>query len=152
MKIKIEGLKELNAQIERLKKGTAKGSLRRGMVKAAEPMAEMMRGLAPNDPETGGYDLQNSIGVSTKLSRSQKKQHKRATRDDKAFVEVFIGAGPLPHALFQEFGTRHHAAQPYARPAFDADAQPLVDRLGKEVAADLEKTIARAAKRGALIK
>ena len=62
---------------------------------------------------------------------------------------MFVGAGPLPSAWTQEFGTRHHSAQPFMRPAFDQDHLSLLDRLKVELWADIQKAIARAERRAA---
>ena len=70
-------------------------------------------------------------------------------RDDRAAVEVFAGAGALPQAHLQEFGTRHHPAQPFMRPAFDAEGRKTLDRLATEMWADIERTAARQARRAA---
>lgn len=35
------------------------------------------------------------------------------------------------YSLFQEFGTIHHAAQPFARPAFDETAKTSLGIIGK---------------------
>lgn len=148
--VKIEGLKELEQQLLRLKTGTAKGAVRRALKKAAEPMADLMRSLAPDDPSTANEDLVSSITVTSALSPRQKGMHRKMFKDDRAAVEMFIGPGPLPQARFQEFGNRHHAAQPFARPAFNSDVHAMLNRVSKEMRTEIEKTIARAAARGTL--
>lgn len=62
MRVKVEGLKELEAQLARLSKGAARGALRRAGVKSLQPMAEIARGLAPKDTE----ELSKSITVAAK--------------------------------------------------------------------------------------
>jgi HK97 gp10 family phage protein len=44
----------------------------------------------------------------------------------------------------QEFGTRHHPAQPFMRPAWDARVKDALDRL----IAELRNAIENAARRG----
>ncbi|MBQ2263263.1 MAG: HK97 gp10 family phage protein [Loktanella sp.] len=144
MEIRTTGFKELNDALDELTKGVGKGVLRRSLLKAAQPMAELAKGMAPDDPATGGFDLKTSITAGTKLSRAQTKAHRKMFRDDRAAVEVFVGPGPLPQAHLQEFGTVHHAPQPYLRPAFDADAGPLIDRLGAEMSKEVKKAVGRA--------
>ncbi|HAR50367.1 MAG TPA: hypothetical protein DCS45_00640, partial [Roseovarius nubinhibens] len=136
--VKLTGFKELDKELERLSKAAGKGVLRRSMIKAAEPMAQIARALAPNDPATGGFDLEASIKVGTRLSRSQKKAHRKMFRDDRAAVEVFMGAGPLPQAINQEFGNRRHGPQPFIRPSWDQDRGPLLDRLGQQLWSEIE--------------
>lgn len=142
--IRTEGFKELNDALDELTKGVGKGVLRRSLLKAAQPMAELAKSMAPDDPATGGFDLKSSITAGTKLSKRQAGQHRKMFRDDRASVEVFVGAGPLPQAHLQEFGTVHHAPQPFMRPAWDQDQVPLLGRLGKEMADEMEKAVGRA--------
>lgn len=148
--VKFEGGKELERELQRLASPTArKASGRRALKKAAQPLADLMRSLAPDDPATSGDDLRASIAVSTKLSPRQRKSHRRMFRNDKASVEMFVGAGPLPQAHLQEFGTVHHAPQPFARPAWDRDRQAMLRRLSDELWKDIKKAVARAERKAA---
>lgn len=147
---RLEGFKELEKELEKLAKPTArKASGRRALKKAAQPLADLMQFFAPDDPNTGGDDLHSSIAVSTKLSGRQKKLHKRMFRNDKAAVEMFVGAGPLPQAHNQEFGNILHAPQPFARPAWDRDKDAMLKRLGDELWKDIQKAVARADRKAA---
>lgn len=143
---KTSGFAELDQALAQIEKtATAKAIMRRSLKKAAQPMADMAQAAAPVAKGT----LQESVAVSPKLSGRQKKQHRKMFKNDKAAVEMFVGAGPLSSAHNQEFGNEHHGPQPFMRPAFDAEAKPTIDRLGKEMWADIEKTAARAAKKAA---
>lgn len=143
MMMKTEGFAEIERELTKLSKTAGKGVLRRALKKAGEPLAEAMRSRAPRDSDT----LKNSIDVSTKLSRRQRSQHRKMFKDDRAAVEVFVGAGALPQAHTQEFGTVFVRAQPFARPAWDAERVGLLDRLGKHTREELNKAIARALRR-----
>lgn len=146
----VEGFREMEAALDELEKlATRRAVARRALIKAAQPMAEIMRNLAPDDPRTANEDLVASIGVGTQLSDRQKSLHRRMFQNDRAAVEVFVGAGPVPQAHLQEFGTVHHAAQPFARPAWDQDKVALLDRLGREMWAEIEKSVQRARRRAA---
>ncbi len=131
------------AEIE--KAATAKAIMRRSLKRAAQPIADMAAAAAP---ELSGQ-LGKSVAVSTKLSKRQKAKHRKMFKNDKAAVEMFVGAGPLSSAHTQEFGTEHNAPQPFMRPAWDAEGKPTVDRLGKEMWSELEKTAKRAAAKAA---
>jgi len=147
--IRLEGFRELERELEKLGTVSArKASARRSLKKAAAPMAEIARGLAPRD-QGGGMHMADSIAVSTKLSKRQAGAHRKMFRNDKAAVEMFVGPGPFPAAWTQEFGTVNHGPQPFMRPAFDQDHRALLDRLKAELWADIEKAVARAARRAA---
>lgn len=148
--VRTTGFRELERELERLgKETTQKASLRRALKKAAEPMAEIARGLAPNDPATGAPDLQSSITVSTKLSDRQKAKHRKMFRNDRAAVEMFVGPGPDPAAWNQEFGNVNHGPQAFMRPAFDQDKDAMLARLKDEIWKDIQKTLARNARSAA---
>lgn len=152
MKVKLQGFSELDKNLSRLeKKATQKGVLRRSLKKAAQPMADVMYEYAPRG-DTAEDQLSESIGVSTKLSKRQAAQHRRMFRNDKAAVEMFVGPGPDPAAWNQEFGNRNHGPQPFARPAFDQEAMPTLDRLGKLIAVELDKAVKRASRKAARAK
>ncbi|OWU77602.1 HK97-gp10 family putative phage morphogenesis protein [Marinibacterium profundimaris] len=144
--MKLTGFSELERELDKLSRAAGKGALRRSLRKAAEPLAEKMRVNAPRDDSP---DLVESIAVSTKLSKRQRGLHRKTVRDDKASVEMFVGAGPLPEAHLQEFGTIHHPPQPWARPAWDSDRAAMLDRLRVELWAEVSKSVARAEARAA---
>mgnify|MGYP003109415885 CR=1 FL=1 len=64
--VKVEGLRDLEAELDKLTTAAGKGALRRAGRKSAEPLAELMRQGAPRDEG----DLEASIGVSTKLAHA----------------------------------------------------------------------------------
>lgn len=146
-KVRVSGLRELDAALGQLTKATAKGVLRRIGLKALQPFADDMRSQAPDDPKTGGNDLRSSIGVGTKLSRRQARLNRKA--ESKSFVEVYAGAGPLPQAHLQEFGTVHHPPQPFARPAWEANKRGVLETIKSDLGAEIEKTAKRVAARKA---
>lgn len=139
-----EGFERNLAKLERL--ATRRAVARRALIKAAKPMAEIAQGMAPvGDTNT----LAPSIMVGTRLSKRQASLHRKMFRNDRAAVEVFIGAGPLSSAHTQEFGTVHHAPQPFMRPAWDRDHKALLQRLGELMAKEIDKAITRQARRAA---
>ena len=141
--IKLTGFSELKKELEQLSKSAGKAVLRRALKKSAQPLADMMRDLAPRG-DTTTDDLADSIAISSKLSKRQKGLHKRMFRDDKACVEMFVGAGPDPAAANQEFGNVNHGPQAFARPAWEQDKMAMLDRLSQDLWAELEKSIKRA--------
>lgn len=162
--VRLEGFAELDAALEDLSKAAGKGVLRRALKKAAEPMAEKARAMVPRDKG----NLAKSITVSVKLAKRQAGIHRKMFTDDRASVEMFLGPsynlgdggrhghlvefGTAPHINGGKFaGTQHPgtAPQPFMRPAFDQDGQKMLDRLGKDLWIEIEKSIARAERKAA---
>lgn len=140
MKIKVTGLRELDAALMTMKQSTARGVVRRALLKAAQPIADDMAKRAPRD---SGY-LGDHIDTGIRLSRRQ-----RSVTRKESDVEVYAGATRVDQAVFQEFGTIDHAPQPFARPAWDAGKMEALETVKTELAAEIEKTAKRAAKRKA---
>lgn len=147
--VRVEGLSELDRALGELPKATGKAVLRRVLRKAAEPIAAAMRARAPSDPTDDLPDIIPSIGVGTKLSGRQAKMHRKMFRSDKASVEMFAGVGKIPHSHLQEWGTSHHAAQPFARPAWDATKAGALDIIVSDLGDEIDKAAKRLAKKAA---
>lgn len=148
--VRVDGLKELDAALGALAaeygKPAGKAVLRRGADKALQPMAEVARQLAPDDPVTSGNDLKASISVGGKLT---KRQASLARKDQsKSTVTRYMGTADVA-GVPQEFGTVNHGPQPFMRPAFAQEAQPTIERVGAELGPEIEKTAVRLAKRRA---
>ena len=144
--LRVEGLREIEAALREIENpNQRKASARRAMKKAAQPIADEAQRLAPREFGTLG----ESITVGTKLSKRQRSLHRKMFRDDRAAVEMFVGAGPLSSAHNQEFGNEHNAPQPFLRPAFDSKAGEYLDTLKTELWADIQKTVARNARKAA---
>lgn len=115
LNIRVEGETALIQNLEALPRQLTAAAARRVARVGAQPLAQRMRELAPFAP--GKPDLRDTIIVrdlpagSTLILRT----------------EVGVEIGPSLagfYGFFQEFGTVHHGAQPFARPAFD-QAWPL---------------------------
>lgn len=161
--VRIDGLEELEREFERLKNpNLRKASARRALRKGAEPLANMASANAPR--RTGA--LAASIGYGTRLSKRQAGLHRKTFTDDRAAVEMFVGAsyergGGGRHAHLVEFGTgpRFHRStgkyvgqvspQPFLRPAWDSYKMTMLETIRRELWEDLQRTIARAERRAA---
>ena len=112
--VRFAGGRELADALRKLpSERITRGVLRNALKQAAEPMREDMRTLAPLEP--GAPDLRESMVISP-----------ATRRDDVKPGEVGMIVGPSRsrfYGFFQEFGTVHHGAQPFARPAFDQNVQ-----------------------------
>lgn len=169
VRVKVEGLKELDAALGELSKGAARGVLRRALIKAAEPMRAAAARNAPEDTGT----LKRSIIVTSKIdNRAGKAEYaavmkgggskaeavgalrdaRRATGIGESFAEVFMGPTKSGKrnsikAMVQEYGSKKQAAQPYMRPAFDAEAQNVINGIKGELTAEIDKSVKRARSR-----
>lgn len=133
--LRFAGGKELADTLRKMPERVSRPVQRQALRAAAEPMRQDMRTLAPHEP--GAPDLRDEMTVSNVASGT----------DEVYESEVAIAVGPSKvgwYGFFQEFGTVHHGAQPFARPAFD---QNVMKSLGI-ISAALWAAIAK--KRGAV--
>lgn len=137
-RVRVDGLKDLEKALSQLKTATAKGVVRKVLMKAAQPIAEAGQANAPLGP-TG--NLKGSYGVGTKLTRRQRKLHKKQSP-----VEVFAGPND-PAAIQTEFGNEHQGAEPHLRPAWDGNNKKALDIVAAEMGGEIDKRIQRAARR-----
>lgn len=147
MRVKIEGLRELEDQLARLRVGTGKGAARRALRKSARPLAEAMRNGAPR--LTG--DMADSVTITSKLSSRQAAEFRQMFPGSRHSVILHVGPGPYPEAITQEFGTYFHPPQSFARPAWDADQLQLLDRLKVALWDEITKSVRRAEARGTTV-
>lgn len=130
---KITGLKELEKGLAELKTATARNVARRTLKEAGEPLAQRMRALAPKDE----LNLVEGIDVSDRA----------VEKPNTSPIEMYVGPGRHPQAITQEFGTWFHAAQPYARPAWDQMQMVVLDIIITLLGIEIEKAAARAARK-----
>ena len=145
MRVRVDGLREMDAALAELTKAGARGVLRRAGLQALQPVADAAQAAAPR---LSGK-LQVSIGTGTKLTKRQASLHRKMVRDDKASVEVFAGAGGLAQATQMEFGNFKDAPQPYMRGAWDGGKGRVLDDLKASLGAEIAKAAARAARKAA---
>ena len=150
MTIRIDGFKELDAALQEMKTATARGTVRRAMMKAFQPMADEASRLAPDDPRTPAPDLHRTIKVGDALKAGRSMFVKGFGFND---GQVTVWMGPTregyPQAIMQEFGTVNQPAKPYMRPAWDAGKDRLLEDLASGLKIEIDKTAARAARKAA---
>lgn len=166
--IKVAGLADLDRALGELTKATARNVLRRVLTKAAQPMADAARRLAPDDPKTK-KSLRETIIVTSKSGKkvgsaefaevlraggtrqeagAALRSARREAASKDSFATVYVGMNRKGfYGMFQEFGTSNHAAQPFLRPAFDANKDRVVEVVKSDLGAEIKKASARAAKR-----
>lgn len=138
------GVEETLANLRDFPKATGRNTLRRALLKAAQPVAIAARSYAPDDPKTGPPDLKRSIDVATQLTSRAKRSVPKASE-----VEVYIGptrqAGRavLNYAATVEFGTFRAAPHPYMRPAWERTKGLVETIFARELTIEFEKTAAR---------
>ncbi|GLQ36749.1 hypothetical protein GCM10007908_03690 [Rhizobium albus] len=140
--VRISGLKELDRALGELPKAAAKATLRKVLTEAAEPMARAARRNAPKQD----YHLYESIDVSPRLNGRQRALHRK--ENSPTFVETFVGTNN-PAGVQQEFGNERHAAQPFLRPAWDAEKKPTVERIANSLWTEIERMAKRVANKAA---
>lgn len=154
MKLRIEGMKELERDLRKLKDFTARRVGRRAMTAALEPVAAAAKAAAPRSGD--GRHMADSIAVGKRLVPAQARE---APREGKHLMLMYVGPKE-PHAHLVEFGTveRFHRsgksvgrmpAQPFMRPAWDGNREAVLATLTAELRVELDKALARAARRAA---
>lgn len=136
---KVEGLKELEKAMMDLPKRVNKRLAQKVLLETATPWAKDGSALAPDDPNTGGFDLHTTVRAGTRNTSGA-----RWTKQDP--VEVYIGPRSR-HAHLQEFGTKDMPAQPYMRPMWDGGKEWALRNIAQTLGAEIAKAAARYARR-----
>ena len=163
--VKLEGLRELEDSLKQFSRSTGKNVLGRALAKAAEPIRAAAEAKAPKDtgalqmsiktkirrnlrnkgmvlavigPEMGAYrQLQNPVAYAAKGVRAGKSRTYQ------------VGSTPGVYGNWIEFGTSDTPAQPFMRPAWEAHKDGALDIMKTELAVEIDKAAARAAKKAA---
>jgi HK97 gp10 family phage protein len=140
--IHLEGASDLDKALvglaEEFHPRNARSVLRSSLKDGGKIIADAGEANAPRDKG----ELADSYTVGSKLSRRQKRMHKKESQ-----IETF--AGPTPHAksVQTEFGNAHQSPHPHLRPAWDANWSRVLDLIVSQIAERLEKTRARLARK-----
>ena len=150
VKIRVEGLKELDRALGQLKPSTGKNVLRRVARKALQPIIDD----AKTKVHVQSGDTRDSLAVSTRLSRSQAAIHKKLVRGDRSSVEMFAGVGAhlfVPQGVWEEFGFtrrgKRHGPHPFLRPAWDSGKMKVLTDIKQDLWAEIRKAANRAARK-----
>lgn len=138
--LRLDGLEDLDDALTELPKATARNVVIRTLKEQGQPIADAGEANAPRDK---GH-LADSYTVGTKLSRRQKKLHKKESH-----VEVFVGPTPHPKSVQTEFGNAHQAPHPHLRPAWDGNWKRVFEGIKGSLATQIEKARARLARKAA---
>lgn len=152
MQLRIEGAGDIERALAELPRATAKSAMRRVMKKALQPVAD----AAEASPFV--------IAITSRLTPALR----RRTRKDRGPNLITLYVGPVlsdgshaPHSHLYEFGTapRYHKktgkyvgaqmADPFLRPAWDANRDAMLKILRREIWNEIDKALARAARKAA---
>lgn len=141
------GLEQALVEIEQMsgRVTSGKSAVRRGMMKAMKLVEDRARSMAPVDDG----DLRDSI--TTKNAKA-KRQRGSVKFERNTGVELLTGPTGRPeggNAAWQEFGTVNQAAQPFMRPAADAQGPKVIAEVIGLISDEVTKTAARARKKAA---
>lgn len=139
VRVKIEGLKELDAALKEFDHVTARRIGRRVLKEAGEPVARAARQKAPKLD----WHLHEDIDVGTRLTQRQASLHRKPPSTT---VEMFVGT-KNPAGVTQEFGTSRHSAQPFMRPAWDQEKGMVLTIIVNGLGTEISKAAARAARK-----
>lgn len=138
--VKTAGFIEMDNALGELAKATGKNVMLRAAVEALGPVADAMRAKAPRDDG----DLQAAIAVGTKRAKGAKKHFRESTTVEAYAGVSLINGGMPPQGVQQEFGNQNHPPQPFARPSWEAQKMPTLDRTRDALANQIEAATARA--------
>jgi len=112
MGLQVSGLEQLARELRAMPERAGRTAQRRALVAGGELIAKKAGQNAPRRP--GQPDMADHIVISN-------------ARPEDGSVGIAVGpASRFFYGSYQEFGTAHHPAQPFLRPAFDSElAQAL---------------------------
>lgn len=158
MKVELSGFKgieEALVELERLSGRTTsgRGVLRRAGIEATAPLRDRMAQLAPFDPQDRDGDG-NHLRDTMRTQQAKARLARKLGTDRKSGVVLLTGPAPVGrrargNAGWQERGTVKQAANPYVRPAADAEGATVIENLTVELTKQVEKVKKRMVRRAA---
>lgn len=154
--IKLEGIGQVDQALKQLEEDFgSKTAQAKVLVPAVrEAMRPVLLDARQNAPEDTG-DLNRSLLVEARRPTKRDRRSKYVTQTDTVIAAVTTASGKKlakmgiksdARAIAQEFGTARHPAQPYLRPALEANAQNTVNRLGDILARRIQQFRAKMSK------
>tara|TARA_R110000823_G_scaffold149230_1_gene279952 strand:- start:395 stop:862 length:468 start_codon:yes stop_codon:yes gene_type:complete len=147
--LKLEGLGDVVKVLKELEAEIGDKALKSKILVPAvrEAMRPVLQAAIQNAPkDTGG--LSRSMRIEARRPNRKDRRSKYVFSNDTVIATVTTAPGKVlakrgiksdARAIAQEFGTAKHAAKPYMRPALEANAQSVVDRLAKIILKRIEK-------------
>lgn len=160
----IRGLEETFAVLDQLGTAAVGQALAQAMLAALRPVRDRARQLAPRSDEASAPALESGLlarAIVAKVTRGRggrvygkvgivRNKHKRQAgvrSRGKHKGEAWF-QDPARYAHLLEFGTRHAAARPFLRPAWDAARAAAIEEFRRKVS----DVIGKWAKQGKLTK
>lgn len=131
--MKIEGGQALARQLGQLPRELSRQVQVNALKAAAEPIRTTAEALAPRDDQANSPHLDQNIVIGAVTEA----RLENAGRTTETVVEVGPAGGrggdDFFYGFFQEYGTAHHEAQPFMRPAFDEESRRALNILVDEL-------------------
>jgi HK97 gp10 family phage protein len=147
----IQGHDLFNKAMRGLDPAEARGVRVKILKHAAEPIAERMAALAPNEP--GKPDLKDNIKIQAVRSVDDPDFGGTMALDEDAAAVAIGPSKDAFYGFFQEFGTAPHQqgagehpghpAQPFARPAFDEKVGEALRIAADDIWAHIRNHVSR---------
>jgi HK97 gp10 family phage protein len=155
--VQVEGLADLEQALTELPKATAKNTIRRALVAAAQPIvdeATQLIRVRRVQPSIAVSKIKFTTENAGKAAFAEAMQHgatreeagqaahaaNAATDDDPKMTSGVAVIGPTRRAFYGfEFGTIHQAPQPFMRPAWDLHKEEALRLIQTELATQIEK-------------
>lgn len=162
--VSVSGLMELDKALGFLPKATARNVLVRTLNKAAQPLVDEAKRLAPvktgnlrdsitassrvkNKTGAAEYSAAMRAGLGKAAARSALIAARRANRGQGSFAQMFVGPargkGVIRYAHIVEFGSVDTSPQPYMRPAWDGNKDKALDIIKAELGNEIIKAARR---------
>jgi len=134
------GFAELEAALEALLPKDATSAGRSACRAGAKVIQAALRAAAPvSDIEEGAL---RPTGKGKTIAHAKISQHisiKKGTSSASGGIVYLVGTGHAFHAIFQERGTIHEPARPFAVAAFERAAPAAIEAIGAILKKQIEK-------------
>lgn len=142
--VRIHGAKEMEQVLRQLPDYIAKKVLTMALRRAAQPILDEARALAPVGQESKGRvrvrtTKRGKVTVSNYGKLKLNLRIKDISRHRSASATVAVTVGQAFWGMFIEFGTRFFTAKPFMRPAFEVKKIESLNLLGKSLGEEIEK-------------
>jgi len=145
--VTLQGSADLMKRLRELPEAVGVSVQRKALIAGAEPMRAHAAALAPRDSQSSGPHLADNIVIGVPPKRKLKAAGLSAAEEDilgaGTIVEVGPALTPSDHfyGYFIEYGTIHHEAKPFMRPAFDAQKQTSMNVILASLWAAIRKAL-----------